>query len=110
VLYRGRWTNLHHLWDSELVLAAGGADAEALAGQLDHGISPADMATLSAVTAIAWANDAHVQGVLVAYGALPENPSEDLAGAYTAAALPTVKAQLSKAGLRLAALLNAALR
>jgi hypothetical protein len=110
VLYRGRWTNLHHLWDSELVLAAGGANAAALAAQLDRAVSPADRATLSAGTPVAWANDTHLQGVSVAYGALPENPGEDLAGAYTTAALPSVEAQLSKAGLRLAALLNDALR
>jgi hypothetical protein len=110
VLYRGYWTNLHHLWDVELVLAVGGANATALAAQLDRGVSPADMARLSVGTPIAWANDTHAQAVSIAYGALPENPEEDLGFAYTEAALPVVDAQLSKAGLRLAALLNAALR
>jgi hypothetical protein len=110
VLYRGYWTNLHHLWDVELVLADGGANGTALAQRLDHDIGPAEMARLSAGTPIAWANHSHAQAVSVAYGALPENSDEDLAGAYTEAALPVVEAQLSKAGLRLAALLNAALR
>ena len=45
----------------------------------------------------------------MAYGALPENPDADLAGQYARTAGPVVETQLLKAGLRLAALLNAAL-
>jgi hypothetical protein len=47
------------------------------------------VAVLSAGSPVDWANDTHAQAVSVTYGALPENPDEDLAGAYARAALPS---------------------
>ena len=57
-----------------------------------------------------WVNETHAAAVSVAYGALPENADADLAGAYAETARSVVDSQLLKAGLRLAALLNAALK
>ena len=55
-------------------------------------------------------NETHTAAVSVAYGALPENADDDLAGAYAETARSVVDLQLLKAGLRLAALLKAALK
>ena len=42
VLYRGHRSNLHHLWDTELVQQAGGTDAAALAQRLEQAVTPAN--------------------------------------------------------------------
>lgn len=110
VLYRGHRSNLHHLWDTELVQQAGGTDAAALAQRLEQAVTPANIAALAAGSPVDWANETHAAAVSVAYGALPENADADLAGAYADTARSVVDSQLLKAGLRLAALLNAALK
>ena len=95
--------------DSELVRDAAGLDEAAFARRLDHAVGSAAIARLSAGTPVDWVNDSHRQAVAVAYGALPEDPNEDLAGEYARSARSVVQMQLLKGGLRLAALLNAAL-
>ncbi len=110
VVYRGHRSNLHHLWDTELVQQAGGTDAAAFAQRLDQAVTPANIAALAAGSPVDWANETHAAAVSVAYGALPENADADLAGAYADTARSVVDSQLLKAGLRLAALLNAALK
>jgi S1/P1 Nuclease len=110
VVYRGHRSNLHHLWDVELVREAGGVDAAAFAQRLDQAMTPADIAALATGSPVDWVNETHAAAVSVAYGALPENADDDLAGAYAETACAGVDSQLLKAGLRLAALLNAALK
>ena len=109
VLYRGDRSNLHHVWDSELVRNVAGPDEAAFARRLDPAVGSAAIARLSAGTPVDWVNESHRQAVSFAYGGLPESPDEDLAGEYARSARPVVASQLLKAGLRLAALLNAAL-
>ena len=89
---------------------AGGTDAAGFAQRLDEAITPADIAALAAGSPVDWANETHAAAVSVAYGALPENADDDLAGAYAETARSVVDSELLKAGLRLAALLNAALK
>jgi hypothetical protein len=110
VLYRGNTVNLHHVWDTELVEAAGGNDPAKLAADLDAGLPPPVSDELAHRAPADWASEAHATAVKVAYGALPNNPAEDLAGAYTDAAVPVVKVHLEEAGFRLARVLNEALR
>ena len=87
---------------------AAGPDEAAFARRLDHSVDPAAIVSLSAGTPVDWVNESHRQAVSVAYGALPESPDQDLAGEYAQLARPVIQKQLLKAGLRLAALLNAA--
>jgi len=110
VVYRGHRSNLHHVWDTELVQQSGGVDAAAFAQRLNQAVSPADSAAMTAGSPVDWVNETHAAAVSVAYGALPENAGDDLAGAYAETACAVVDSQLLKAGLRLAALLNAALK
>ncbi len=107
VIHEGRPTNLHHVWDVELVRAAAGvAGGEAaMVDQLDA--APAE--DPSAADPVAWANEAHVLAANVVYPNLPDDRGEDLSGDYTVAVTPVVNEQLRRAGLRLAATLNAAL-
>jgi hypothetical protein len=106
VIYDGRPSNLRRIWDVELVRAASGvAGGEAvLVDQLDS--TPADTPDIEPV---AWANEAHGLAANVAYPNLPDDRGEDLSGDYTIAVTPVVNEQLRRAGLRLAATLNAAL-
>jgi S1/P1 Nuclease len=73
-------------------------------------ISALRAANIAAGSPVDWANETHAAAVSVAYGALPENADADLAGAYADTARSVVDSQLLRAGLRLAALLNAALK
>ena len=110
VRYGGRPTNLHRVWDTELVIAAGGSNGAALAAQLDRTISAQQAERLARGGPVEWANEAHAAAISIAYGRLPEGGDDDLAGAYTETAVPVVDALLQEAGLRLAALLNTATR
>ncbi len=110
VIYRGKPVNLHHVWDTELVEAAGGNDPAKLAADLDDGLLPPVPDEMARGTPVDWANETHAAAIKVTYGALPKDPGVDLAGSYTAAAVPVVKVQLEEAGLRLARVLNEAFR
>ena len=75
VLYRGDRSNLHHVWDSELVRDAAGPDEAAFARRLDHAVGSAAIARLSVGTQVDWVNESHRQAIAVAYGALPRTPT-----------------------------------
>jgi hypothetical protein len=106
VVYAGRATNLHHIWDVDLVDAAKGAETEAaFVERLDQ--PGAQAQGTPAADPAAWADQAHGLAVAVAYAALPADMEIDLSGDYAARAMPVVDQQLERAGLRLAAVLNA---
>jgi len=110
VVFNRQPSNLHHAWDTELVLAAGGRDQTALSARLDQSITNEDNQIWSAGTVEDWANEAHTQAVDVAYGKLPQSRAEDLQDVYSAVAIPVVEMQLKRAGIRLAFILNDALK
>ena len=109
LLWDGTMANLHHIWDTELVRAAG-ADETTLAEQLDHAVELQEIAAISGGTVTAWANEAHGLAVEHAYGGLPPSPALTADSPYAVEAIKVVRMQLQRAGFRLAAVLNAALQ
>jgi hypothetical protein len=109
-------TTLYTVWDNDLVASAIGGLAEtglpyvrALADARGDGWSRGGIAD--------WVADGHDVALHIAYGKLPNPPAcnklpdkfEGLGPDYFSAATPAVREQLAKAGVRLAAVLNAAL-
>lgn len=109
-------TTLYTVWDNDLVAGAIGGVAEtglpyvrALADAHADAWSRGDIAD--------WVADGHDVALHVAYGRLPNPPAcdklpdrfEGLGPEYFAVATPAAREQLAKAGVRLAAVLNAAL-
>jgi hypothetical protein len=104
--------SLHHEWDVELVRRLGKDDVE-IAGMLIARISPADRSRWQRGSAADWAMETYGIAKAHAYGLLPP-PSGDgghrLTDAYVEDATRVTGEQLSKAGVRLAWLLNRDLR
>jgi hypothetical protein len=103
--------NLHAFWDTQFVQALG-TDPRTIANSLIAKITPAEKAGWETGTPEQWALDSYAVSKQVAYGALPPAGSDGeyvLTLSYEAKAKAAVAVQLSKAGVRLAALLNRAL-
>lgn len=132
VVFFGKGTNLHAVWDSGIIEHALGlplgphysfdhAQVQAAATRLDAQITPAEraqwahpglLAQLSGLdgAAAGWANESHTLAREVAYADLPAKPStEAWSQAYQAKAWPVVETRLQQAGVRLAEVLNEAL-
>lgn len=113
VILNGRDTNLHAVWDTPVVEALGN-DPGAIAARLSAQITPADQATWSKGTPAVWADECWRVAKTSVYG--------DLSGAggtaapivlppdYAAKKSTIAAGQLERAGVRLAAILNAALK
>jgi hypothetical protein len=102
---------LHGYWDSQFVDAIAGKSPPALANKLIAQIVP-DQATLWAAGSFdEWAMEAFMLSVSDAYGTPPlsKDKAQHLDAAYVARAEKDVAQQLSKAGVRLASVLNKAL-
>jgi hypothetical protein len=120
VTYDGDETNLHHIWDTEIVeQLASGADAEAFAKKLTASIKAGDYnwdsdswlkgASLNDTlgTAMIWASEAN--GYVcseVLKGGVDAVENGDLSGSYYAAHFDVARIQLARAGFRLGAWLN----
>jgi hypothetical protein len=104
--------NLHRFWDTEFVARLGTQPA-AVAAALVKRTSARQRAAWSKGTPSDWAGDTFKVAQAHTYGKLPA-PGADggyaLTPAYVSDATATVSLQLRKAGVRLATLLNAALR
>ena len=97
--------NLHQVWDNGL-LDQYAADAKQAIVQLNHWLASQHEADLSGGSVIDWAMQSHDLARDHAYTL----PSDNRLGEqYVKQALPVVEAQLARAGVRLAFLLNAAL-
>jgi len=106
------WRPLHHYWDTEFVLMLGPGPRE-IAGELVGQVSLLDVQAWSRGTPSDWAWEAFRMGKEDAYGQLPQpnaRGSYPLPASYVAIARRDVSLQLRKAGVRLAAVLNRALR
>jgi hypothetical protein len=102
--------NLHHYWDEEFVERLGSGEA-AIASQLIAGITDIQRAQWVAGTAADWAMETYAIAKRHAYGSLPPPDSPNhytLSAAYVDDATLVTQEQLSKAGVRLAAVLNRA--
>jgi S1/P1 Nuclease len=104
--------NLHHDWDIEFVARLGDNETE-IAQRLIAGISEPQRARWSAGVPLDWAMESFSVARSHAYGLLPPADRENhyrLSAAYVSDATAVTGEQLSKAGVRLAFLLNQALR
>ena len=103
--------NLHHDWDVEFVKRLGASDTD-IAQRLTARITEADRARWSSGTPLDWALETYAVSKQHTYGMLPA-PSGgsryELSQAYVDDATQVTAAQLSKAGVRLASMLNHAL-
>ena len=108
--------NLHTYWDRQLVRSLG-ADGKLLGIRLDEAITPTQSKAWAGGDAAAWALEAHALAP-VAYDFTGLQQVDDHQGgtapmldaSYNQRALPVVAQQLSRAGVRLATVLNGALK
>jgi hypothetical protein len=103
--------NLHHDWDTEFVARLGANETE-IAQRLIANITDTERARWSAGTPADWALESFAVAKSHAYGLLPRPLSPyhyELTAAYVADATGVTAEQLSKAGVRLAFVLNQAL-
>jgi hypothetical protein len=108
-----RQTNLHAVWDTPLVQSLG-RDANSVADNLVARITPDDRRKWQAGNAVDWANDTFRVANAETYAKLPGSGGTDapviLPPNYAASERATVSAQLEKASVRLASVLNETLR
>ncbi len=110
VLFFGRELNLHSLWDSGLLSRMPPADQ--LLPELSA-VSAQRAGKWRKGTVVEWAEESHKLARSVVYGRLPKVSNGvpvPLGTDYEKKAEPLVKEQLAKAGARLAAVLNSALK
>lgn len=100
--------NLHHYWDTEFVRALGSGPNDIAAGLL-RDLTPSQIQRWSRGTPADWARESFQIAATDAYGLLPppsRRLSYRLSDHYVETAERDCRTQLSKAGVRLAALLN----
>ena len=105
VRFHGEDKNLHQVWDSG-ILDLMGQDEGALAARLSAQITPEKKKEWLRGQPRDWAWESHLAAVRVAYGALPPGEDKVLDAEYLRQAREVVEEQLTKAGVRLAELLN----
>lgn len=105
----GERTNLHRVWDAEVVEALG-ADADMIAGGIDHAITPAQRKSWQAGTPADWANESYRIARDEIYPVSRGRRTMRLPASYPGSEKFVVRQQLARAGVRLAWLLNATLR
>lgn len=106
VSYRGIATNLHFFWDTNLVDLEAGTEEE-IAKRLVANLTEEERLKWQAGDPIQWTNESLV---LVRSHAYNTGPSVELSDDYVEKARPIVRTRLAQAGLRLAWLLNTALK
>jgi hypothetical protein len=113
VILEGRRTNLHAVWDVDMVRALGRSPEE-ISAQLEREITPADIRMWQAGSGLDWALESFRIASREIYGKLGGPGGTDapiiLPPDYTASESAEVRQQLEKAGVRLAWVLNEALR
>ena len=106
VTFEGKAQNLHELWDTGILQTETGS-ARAIAKRLDEECSADDRKAWQAGTPAEWANESLALTIEYVYP-LPE--SHEISAAYAERALPVLHKRLEQAGVRLAWLLNDALK
>jgi hypothetical protein len=110
VVYKGRPTNLHSLWDSGLLGSMGKEDELFPLYERDSAQHAKKWAKGSVED---WSEQSHKLAVKVTYGKLPKTDKGapvTITAEYEAKADPLIRMQIEKAGARLARVLNEALR
>jgi hypothetical protein len=104
VKFFGKSMNLHSLWDSGIIDHAG-LDEDTFASELIDNIDPTKIASIQAGSVIDWTNVNHALAKPHVYK-LPGGDVPKLGQKYYDLNADTVDEQLTKAGLRLARILN----
>jgi len=104
VKFFGKKMNLHSLWDTGIIEHAG-LDEDSFASELLQNIDAASIPAIQAGDVVDWANASHALAKAHAYR-LPSGSVKLLGQRYYDANADTVDDQLTKAGLRLAQILN----
>ncbi len=105
VYLRGQRTNLHHIWDANVVEALG-YNADTVAYDIWRGITQAQRIAWKRGAPWIWANEAHAIARDEIYILVGERRTIRLSLAYPESQSGITRTQLAKAGLRLAWLLN----
>jgi hypothetical protein len=105
VLLNGKRTNLHRVWDEDVVVALG-PDPGAVAGSIEAGLAPPDKARMAAGAPADWANESFGIAAKEIYARIPSRGQVRLPGDYAKRENSVVRLQLARAGIRLAMLLN----
>ena len=105
VFLNGKRTNLHRVWDEDLVVALG-SDPGAVAGNIESGLAPQAEARMAAGTSANWANESFGLAAKEIYGRIPSRGQVRLPRDYASREKSVVRQQLARAGIRLAMLLN----
>ena len=103
--------NLHHCWDTVFVQQFG-PNVSRIAAELNRQITESDIQMWSKGAPASWAMESFAMARQDAYGQLPQPNARgtyQLSDDYVSMATHDVASQLSKAGVRLAAMLNKAL-
>jgi hypothetical protein len=102
VQFFGRGTNLHKVWDGQLIEQTGLSEAQYL-DRLTKEMASLDLAAIERGSVVDWAMEGHRIAVESAYR-IPRH--RQLSDDYEAANLPIVDLAIVKAGVRLAKVLN----
>ena len=106
VSFQGKEQTLHELWDTGLIETEKGSASE-IAKRLDEQVSAEDRKSWEGGTPTDWANESLA---LTRDHVYPIPESHQISEKYAKHALPIINKRLAQAGLRLAWLLNDALR
>jgi hypothetical protein len=106
VSYRGQTTNLHFFWDTNLVELETGTEAE-IAKRLTANLKEKERLRWESGDPQQWTNESLM---LVRSHAYKIGSSGELSDEYVEKARPIVRTRLAQAGIRLAWLLNIALK
>jgi len=109
VVFERHPDNLHWVWDTGL-LEHINRDPAALAAELESRITPQDQAEWQKGSIEDWVMEGHRLAQTIAYGDLSNDNPAPITPEYERQAEPVIELQLEKAGVRLAHLLNDALR
>ncbi len=109
VIFDGHPDNLHWVWDTGMLQHAG-RDPQELARGLERLITPSDLAAWETGSVEDWANEGHRLATSVAYGRLKGEIPAFITTPYEESGEIVVGIQLQKAGVRLASVLNEALK
>ena len=109
VIFDGHTDNLHWVWDTGLLNHIA-RHPEALAAELENRITPQDCDERVRGSIEDWVLEGHRLAQNVAYGELGSGNPVMITAAYERQADPVIETQLEKAGVRLAYLLNMALK
>ncbi len=105
----GRRTNMHHVWDMNVVEPLG-PDASAVAAAILAGLSPQQIRAWQSGTPAAWANESFHLAQTDVYAFVRGRHTVRVPDAYLEREEPAVRTQLARAGARLAWILNTTLK